>query len=96
VSWARFDNLTGQTRSIGSVTAQPTVVAAAMTSSATASTWAAEQARAPGPLPQAIGSFVKVQVRATDSAHPSWAIPVDVYFRRTANGWTLVGLERLP
>jgi hypothetical protein len=55
-----------------------------------------EQAQAPAGLPSSAGSFVKLQVSAVDSSEPSWAAPVDVYFRRTGEGWTLVGLERLP
>ena len=54
-----------------------------------------ERLRAPD-LPQAQGSFVKVQVSASDPAHPSWSTPVDVYFRRVSGAWKLVGVERLP
>jgi hypothetical protein len=64
----------------------------AIGSSQTAST----ESRAPSGLPAEAGTFVKVQVRAEDPAMPAWATPVDVYFRRSAGGWTLVGLERLP
>jgi hypothetical protein len=42
------------------------------------------------------GAFVKVQLSAISTKHPSWAKPVDVYFRRQADSWTLVGFERLP
>jgi hypothetical protein len=49
---------------------------------------------APPGLPAAPGAYVKVQVRATDSPEASWEVPVDVYFRRLADGWKLVGLER--
>ena len=49
---------------------------------------------APQGLPSTPGDFLKVQVVSSGSTHPSWARPVDVYFRRTASGWTLVGLER--
>ena len=51
---------------------------------------------APAGMPTAEGAFVKVQVGAVNPMHPSWATPVDVYFRRTGPGWKLVGLERLP
>jgi len=41
--------------------------------------------------------FVAVQIAADDPRHPSWASPVDAYFRRAADGvWRLVGFERLP
>jgi hypothetical protein len=50
---------------------------------------------APEPLPSARGSFVKVQIAAWEPPVPSWADPVDVYFRRDPAGWTLVGVERL-
>jgi hypothetical protein len=52
--------------------------------------------KAPASLPSASGAFVKVQIAATDPAHAPWAAPVDVYFRRSASGWALVGLERMP
>jgi hypothetical protein len=38
---------------------------------------------------------VKAQVRAVGGPI-AWSTPVDLYFRRTSDGWTLVGLERLP
>jgi hypothetical protein len=47
-------------------------------------------------LPSADGTYVKVSVSCPDSKHESWSRPVDVYFRKSARGWTLVGLERLP
>jgi hypothetical protein len=76
-SWATFDNVTGQTLSIGNPT-----------------TSAGGRMQAPG-LPAADGSFVKIQVAAVNPPNPSWATPVDVYFRRVAGAWKLVGLERL-
>ena len=54
------------------------------------------QARAAGALPSSPGAFVRAQIAAASPDHPSWAVPVDVYFRRTGSGWTLVGVERLP
>ncbi|MGH9330559.1 MAG: hypothetical protein ACRD09_08960 [Vicinamibacterales bacterium] len=55
-----------------------------------------ERLQAPAGLPSANGTFVKVSVSGVDPGHPAWARPVDVYFRRTAGGWTLIGLDRLP
>ena len=67
---------------------------AAPLGSPTASTGLAIQA--PVPLPAEPGAYVKVELIAKDPPHPSWKEPVQVYFRRTAGGWKLVGLERLP
>jgi hypothetical protein len=49
-----------------------------------------------GGLPAAPGSFVAVDIAAESAAHPAWKQPVRAYFRRGAEGWKLVGLERLP
>ena len=51
---------------------------------------------APSGLPTAPDSFVKVALSAQSTSHPSWAQPIDVYFRRVGTGWKLVGLERMP
>jgi hypothetical protein len=55
-----------------------------------------ERLSPPAGLPSAPGTFLKIAVIAADPAHAAWARPVDVYFKRAAGGWTLVGLERLP
>lgn len=60
------------------------------------STGAAGEIRASNDLPNAPGSFIKVSVRAIEAPHATWTKPVDVYFRREASGWKLVGVERLP
>ena len=49
---------------------------------------------APPGLPTAAGAFVKVSIRTLDKAHPEWARPIHAYFRRSAAGWSLVGLDR--
>jgi hypothetical protein len=54
------------------------------------------RSRAPMALPSSPGSFVKVQIAAAAHEHPSWAKPVEAFFRRSASGWGLVGLERQP
>jgi hypothetical protein len=51
-----------------------------------------ERARAPA-LRASPGTFVRIRVRAIDAPVAGWA-PVDACFRRTADGWTLVGLDR--
>ena len=51
--------------------------------------------RALAGLPSASGSYLHVEISATSAGHASWATPVHAYFKRTANGWTLVGFERL-
>jgi hypothetical protein len=57
---------------------------------------AGERVEAPRPLPTATGSFVRADIGATGAPHPSWASPVHAYFKRTGNGWKLVGFERMP
>jgi hypothetical protein len=52
--------------------------------------------RAPTGIPSGIGSFVRVDISAEHPPHPSWRSAVHAYFRRTRDGWKLVGLERLP
>jgi hypothetical protein len=49
---------------------------------------------APVPLPQGSGTFVRVDVSAAAAGRPEWAQPVRIFFRRSADGWRLVGLER--
>ena len=56
----------------------------------------APRAQAPADLLAAGPSFIAARVRAFQADHPSWSHPLDVYFRRAGDGWTLVGLERNP
>ena len=52
--------------------------------------------QAPSGLAGAPGSFISVELSAVSAAHPAWAQPIVVHFRRGSDGWKLVGLERLP
>jgi hypothetical protein len=79
-SWMRFDNATGVTRPIGE----------------TRSAGATVIDPPSGLMPAAIDSFVEIDVAADSATHATWATPIKTYFRRTADGWKLVGLERLP
>jgi hypothetical protein len=49
----------------------------------------------PRSLPGDLGAFVRVDITAISTAHPPWNVPVRAYFRRTEDGWSLVGLERM-
>jgi hypothetical protein len=51
---------------------------------------------APRGLPAAAGSFVEVDISADSDTYPAWRKPVRTFFRRTADGWKLVGFERMP
>ncbi len=51
---------------------------------------------AAGGLPTAAGSFVAVDIAADSKENAAWRRPVRAYFRRDADGWKLVGLERRP
>ena len=60
----------------------------------TSTTDARNQVLAPAPLPTAPGALVRVDLTAVGPPHPAWAEPLRTYFRRTADGWQLVGLDR--
>ena len=49
---------------------------------------------APAPLPEGSGAIVQVDVRAEGAGPAAWQRPVHLFFRRSASGWTLVGLDR--
>jgi hypothetical protein len=51
---------------------------------------------APSGLPTAAGSFIEVSISADNPEYPTWKQPIRTHFRRQADGWRLVGLERLP
>jgi hypothetical protein len=69
---------------------------------ATGATWAlgtteasAPSAGAPRPLPDADGSYVRLDISATGGP-PAWSTPARAFFRRESAAWRLVGFERLP
>ena len=49
---------------------------------------------APRDLPSS--GFVAVDIASESAEHPTWKVPVRVYFRQDGGGWKLVGLDRLP
>jgi hypothetical protein len=49
----------------------------------------------PAALPRADDAFVRVSIRAIEPDHAAWKVPVEVYFRRSGENWTLVGVERM-
>jgi hypothetical protein len=51
--------------------------------------------QAPAGLPDAPGAYVQVDVSADHVAFERWKRPAHLYFRREAQGWKLVGLERM-
>ena len=51
---------------------------------------------APAGLPTAAASFILVELSADSKEHEAWRLPIRTYFRLDADGWKLVGLERMP
>jgi hypothetical protein len=51
---------------------------------------------APGLLPEDAGAMIRIRAAAVAPAPAPWLTPADAYFRRTPQGWTLVGLDKLP
>ena len=51
---------------------------------------------APRNLPTAPDSYIEVDLSVHAEAWPTWRRPIHTWFRREADGWTLVGLDRLP
>ncbi len=85
--WHRFDNETGETERVGESEGGPRRLlapAGALTRVRPEST------RRGG------GMFIRVDISAPEGFHASWASPVHAYFRHTADGWTLVGFDRMP
>jgi hypothetical protein len=51
---------------------------------------------APRSLPTAPDSYIEVDLSVSIEGYPTWRRPIRTWFRRRGDGWTLVGLERLP
>jgi hypothetical protein len=51
---------------------------------------------APAGLPTTAGGMIAVDIAAEQAEYPTWKEPIRTHFRRTAEGWKLVGLERMP
>lgn len=85
--WHRFDNETGGTERVGeSEGASSPLMAAAD---------ALRRTRPESTRPGG-GMFIRVDISAPGAANASWGAPVHAYFRHTADGWKLVGFERMP
>jgi hypothetical protein len=52
--------------------------------------------QAPSGLPVGNGEFIKIEVVAVNPPTSAWKIPIQVYFRKVAEGWKLIGLQRMP
>ena len=50
--------------------------------------------KAPAPLPGETGAFVQIDVRGDGGGRSEWQQAVRLHFRRAADGWVLVGLDR--
>lgn len=85
--WNRFDNETGNVERVG----QTEGTGERLTAPEGALTRTRPESTRPGG-----GMFIRVDISAQGGAHPSWASPVHAYFRNTADGWKLVGFDRLP
>ena len=54
------------------------------------------RAEAPRTLVADRPEFVMAELRGIHDRHAGWALPLKVYFRRQAEAWQLVGVERQP
>jgi hypothetical protein len=52
--------------------------------------------QAPAGLPTASGAYIQVELSADHPNFANWKQPVHAFFVRQAQGWKLVGLERMP
>jgi hypothetical protein len=88
VTWFQFDNASGESTAVGESKINET--------RATAPSNALARVRPDTTRPGGRGQFVRADISATGGTFASWASPVRVYFRRTPDGWKLVGFDRIP
>jgi hypothetical protein len=88
VTWFRFDNMSGESTAVDESKVNET--------RAPAPPSVLERARADTTLPGGRGQFVRVDISAIGGTFSSWTRPVRAYFRRTQDGWKLVGFDRMP
>jgi hypothetical protein len=81
LQWSRYDNTTGAATAVGAPFTTTTPAA-----------------QAPAELLSGAreGAYIQLEISAHHAQFPAWAAPVTVHFRRTASGWDLVGMTRLP
>jgi hypothetical protein len=88
ITWFRFDNMSGESVAVGESKITETRIPAPST--------VLERVRADTTLPGGRGQFIRVDISATGGTFSSWSSPVRAYFRRTSDGWKLVGFDRMP
>jgi hypothetical protein len=88
ITWYRFDNATGESTRIAESTVTST--------SAAAPPAALVRVKPDTTLPGGRGQFVRADIAAVAQGYASWSAPIHAYFRRIADGWRLVGLDRMP
>ncbi len=88
VTWHRFDNATGQATAVG----ESKAIAPRLSAPAEA----LARLRPDTTLAGGRGVYVRADISATGGTQSSWVAPVRAYFRGGADGWKLVGFERMP
>ena len=88
VTWFRFDNVSGESTAVGESNINET--------HAPAPSRVLARVAPDTTLPGGRGQFVRVDISATGGTIQSWTHPVRAYFRRTQDGWKLVGFDRMP
>jgi hypothetical protein len=86
-AWFHFDNATGESVAAGESNATGTRMTAPAEVLSRRQSDTSNAGR---------GVYVRADISATGGGHPSWVAPVRVYFRRGADGWKLVGFDRMP